>query len=219
MPCSGSAGRRWDALTMLRVGGGARLGCATGFIAMAVRHLGQGTTCPAPWVAVLAHRLAPGADTYLLVSSRLESRASAAVGPAIASRSPTGRRRGTWAGALLCCPRYRTWARCRRPRGGRRRGRPRRSAPGCHPVVGPCSSNPERSGSSTWANCGGWPGTNRPVAELSARTALPPPRGAPRWPTRPPRRPRHPSRVPVRPRRGPAATDPRSSGCLPTCPR
>jgi nicotinate-nucleotide--dimethylbenzimidazole phosphoribosyltransferase len=60
-----------DALTMLRVGGGPDLAALTGFIAQAAvrRTPVLVHDMPSTVAAVLAHRLAPGADTYLLVSS------------------------------------------------------------------------------------------------------------------------------------------------------
>ncbi|HEY5878109.1 MAG TPA: nicotinate-nucleotide--dimethylbenzimidazole phosphoribosyltransferase [Nakamurella sp.] len=59
-----------DALTMLRVGGGPDLAALTGFIAQAAIRRTPVVIhdMPSTVAAVLAHRLAPGADTYLIVS-------------------------------------------------------------------------------------------------------------------------------------------------------
>jgi nicotinate-nucleotide--dimethylbenzimidazole phosphoribosyltransferase len=60
-----------DALDMLRVGGGPDLAALTGFIAQAAVRRTPVVIhdMPSTVAAVLAHRLAPGADTYLIVSS------------------------------------------------------------------------------------------------------------------------------------------------------
>jgi nicotinate-nucleotide--dimethylbenzimidazole phosphoribosyltransferase len=60
-----------DALTMLRVGGGPDLAALTGFVAQAAIRRTPVIIhdMPSTVAAVLAHRLAPGADTYLIVSS------------------------------------------------------------------------------------------------------------------------------------------------------
>ena len=60
-----------DVLSMLRTGGGPDLAALTGFIAQAAirRTLVLVHDMPSTVAAVLAHRLAPGADNYLLVTS------------------------------------------------------------------------------------------------------------------------------------------------------
>ena len=60
-----------DVLSMLRTGGGPDLAALTGFIAQAAirRTLVLIHDMPSTVAAVLAHRLAPGADNYLLVTS------------------------------------------------------------------------------------------------------------------------------------------------------
>lgn len=60
-----------DVLSMLRVGGGPDLAALTGFLAQAAirRTPVLVHDMPSTIAAVLAHRLAPGADSYLLVTS------------------------------------------------------------------------------------------------------------------------------------------------------
>ncbi|MET0965816.1 MAG: nicotinate-nucleotide--dimethylbenzimidazole phosphoribosyltransferase [Nakamurella sp.] len=60
-----------DVLSMLRTGGGPDLAALTGFIAQAAirRRLVLIHDMPSTVAAVLAHRMAPGADNYLLVTS------------------------------------------------------------------------------------------------------------------------------------------------------
>ncbi|MET0863121.1 MAG: nicotinate-nucleotide--dimethylbenzimidazole phosphoribosyltransferase [Nakamurella sp.] len=60
-----------DVLSMLRTGGGPDLAALTGFIAQAAirRRLVLIHDMPSTVAAVLAHRLAPGADNYLLATS------------------------------------------------------------------------------------------------------------------------------------------------------
>jgi len=59
-----------DALTMLRVGGGPDLAALTGFVAQAAIRRTPVVIhdMPSTVAAVLAHRLAPGTDSYLIVS-------------------------------------------------------------------------------------------------------------------------------------------------------
>jgi nicotinate-nucleotide--dimethylbenzimidazole phosphoribosyltransferase len=65
-----------DSLDMLRVGGGPDLAALTGFVAQAaVRRTPVAVhDLPSTVAAVLAHRLAPGADTFLIVSSSAPER-------------------------------------------------------------------------------------------------------------------------------------------------